>query len=247
MEIKITTAKINLAIVWLFLLFPFAAMADNRILHEANYQGEFKGFTIKMTRTLYELGGGRFLLKANATSILGYIEESEEFLWSEAAGIVPQNYRYKQSVFSIKHYRSIDYDWSNMVAHTKDKKDTKKLPLQEGILGPMSYQLKLQLDLVKGEQQLNYHFVNRNKVKNFEFSRSDEKYSGQEKVWTDNAILVKRTNEGDDRQTKLWFDVGGHFTLASLLQEDGGDSHAMVMESYTFYPPFDKTPFALIE
>lgn len=205
------------------------ASVANVLLHSAEYTGEYKSFDIEFTRKIEFLGDERYRIYSKARFFLGYIEETEDFLWREADQIIPLNYRYKQKVFGIGRKRSIDFDWDDMKAKSNDDGDEKMLTLEPGMLGPMSYQLKLQVDLLQGKKEFDYQFVNRTRIKHYDFAVSgyeDIQYKDQV---IKNAIKLTRENEGDDKTTTIWLTPDHRFTLASLEQKKEDDEHTIFL------------------
>ncbi len=223
---------------------PFA-IADTRVIHQAKYQGSYEGMNITMTRTLTHLGGTRYRLRSKTKNFIGSFEEQEEFLWLNDLSIRPVSYRYKQKLFGISRKRSIDYNWGNLTARYKYKNKKKTIKLHDGILGPMTYQLKIQTDLLQGKESFEYKFIKRGKIKTYQFKPVGTESIRADKYSIPNAKAIARSNEGKNRKTKIWFDNDDKYTLVSLKQTKGNDSHQIFLTS-SHYNPLDNTPLAIL-
>lgn len=244
---RLTHLKIDLliSIFWLSFLPTVFTPVQARTVHEAIYEAKYQGINIRMNRKLIDLGEGRFKLHANAKNFLGSIEEYEEFLWRENGDIIPQRYRYQQRIFGSTRNREIDFDWDASRATASVKGNTKMLPLEPGTLGPMSYQLKLQLDILRGERLLNYTFVDREKLKSYSFVTVATQPLEHKKYQIANALHLKRKDDSDRRQTNIWLDADDKYTLASLEQIKDKKTQRMFLTSSQFFPPLTDTPFEL--
>lgn len=235
---------IRLAFFCLVFLFTTSVVAKERLIEKSVYDGSYRGVNITMIRELYHVSDKHFRLQAKAKSFWGTINEEEEFYWSENGEIQPINYQYSQSVLGVKRIRSIAYNWQESKALSIDKKKQVSLSLEPGILGPMTYQLKLRLDLAAKKESLQYKFINRGAIKDYIFSPVHTLKIEHKNSTIENALYVKRTNERSDKQTNLWFDVDKHFVIASLEHIKKGKRHRLFISSTELYPPLSGTPYA---
>lgn len=213
----------------------------SKLLHQVKYQGKYEGMKITVTRTLTQLGGQRYRLSSKTKSFIGSFEEHEEFFWFNDQTIQPVAYRYKQRMFGISRKRSIDYNWENKTARYKYKGKNRTIPLSDGILGPMTYQLKFQIDLLQEQKTFDYRFIQRGKIKHYKFKRLGSEQITSKKRTITNAIAFVRDNEDKKRKTKIWFNQNDQYTLASLKQTKGKKSHQIFLTSSQYYP-LDNTP-----
>ncbi len=232
---------------WWWTVFSSAhASVAERVLHTTRYEGRYKSFDIAMTRSLVDLGDRRFAIRASANNLFASIEEYEEFIWQADHKIRPTKYRYRQRIFGIKKSRKIDFDWDTATALATDKKKTRTLSLQPGTLGPMTYQLQLQLDLISGQKALTYDFINRGRLKRYTFNRIEATSIGHTQYRVDRAILVRRVREGSSRKTDLWFNIDDDYTLAGLAHTNGDKTNTLFITADKKFPPFADTPYELI-
>jgi len=160
---------------------------------------------------------------------------------------MPLQYRYSQSIFGLRRKRKIDFDWQQGQATSTDKEKTKTIPISTGVLGPMSYQLKIQLDLINGKPVDEYHFVNRGKLKHYKFNALGMEQIDKTDITRGLALHIERISSKKDRSTSLWFDPENAFSVIMLSQEDKGDNYTLQLKKNHFYPPFDNTPFSKLD
>ncbi|MFL0810443.1 MAG: DUF3108 domain-containing protein [Agarilytica sp.] len=251
--IRHTSKRFALAV--LLLCFASASQASTpRTLQTAVYAADYEGWHIKMTRRLIDRGNGSFRLEAKASNFLGSITEREDFLWDADMGIQPISYHYTQKIFGIKKERKVRFDWKNGTAFSDNKGKKREISLSKGVLGPMTYQLKLQMDLIAQSNtevgiinhSFNYDFIGRGKLKEFRFKVLGVENIRQEKTRVTGALKMKRDNEGGKRQTTIWFDPANHYSIASIVQTKDDDRQSLFIVSNKFYPPFDESPLSVI-
>lgn len=229
----------------LALLLPSLAAADKsgRVVQRAEYGGKYEAFDVKMERRLVDLGGGKFLLEAKAKNFFASISETESFYWRDEQ-IIPIEYHYKQKIFGIKKTRSTMFDWEAGTALFRDGDETKKVSLSPRVLGPMTYQLRLQLDLIKAADKLEYQFIKRGRIKDYRFVRMENETLDRKNIGQ--ALLVRRKEDGGDKQTDVWFDVDRGYALAAIKHTDDGDTNSMYMEKDEKFPPLENTPYQML-
>lgn len=238
------TLYFRLIVLCTLMAFTSSANAEERLVEKSVYDGRYRGVKITMVRELHDLGNKRFRLQAKAKSFWGTINESEEFYWQEDQTIQPIAYQYNQSVLGVKRKRSIKYDWQEKIALSIDKKKEHHLKLENGTLGPMTYQLKLRLDLADGKDNLEYKFVNREAIKHYIFTPVETLRITHKGTQIENALYVKRINGSTNKQTNLWFDVDRNFTIASLEHIKKDKRHRLFIQSNELYQPLTNTPYA---
>ncbi|VUD67504.1 hypothetical protein TDB9533_03826 [Thalassocella blandensis] len=243
----VTTALSSLfASVLLFL--SAGVHAENKLIHQAQYDGEYKSIDIVMARKLWQVSPDQYVLETKAKNFLGSVIESEAFLWSPDKGIQPLQYHYEQKIFGVKKIRHIDFDWNKKQAVSQDKDKKVTLELAPGTLGPLSYQLQMQLDLIAkpkldADQSLDYHFISRNKLKHYVFALDTDLLAEKPEL-AKQATILKRSNESAKKTTRLWLNPHDHFTLLKLEQIKGKNTHTLSFDKGRYYQPLDGTPYA---
>ncbi len=230
------------------LIFPQQSEAKGeQLLHKATYEGSYKGLNISMTRTLTHISGERYKLETKTNNFFGKIVEYEEFLWTKTNNIYPLYYRYKQKVLGVSKKRSISYDWQTLTATSKSKKKTRTLPIQKGVLGPMTYQLMFQIDLLSntrgGSNTFDYQFVRRGVLKHYTFSPVGREKLNYKKKSIARASAFVRENENKKKKTKIWFDPDNRHTLSALQQTKDNKVHNLFLTSSQYFPAITNTPF----
>lgn len=238
----------GLLLCFCLLILSVPAWAKNDLLHEAQYEGEYKNINILMVRKLWKTADNEFLLETKAKNFMGSIVESESFYWSKETGIKPIQYRYKQKVFGIKRERGVKFDWNNNTAKSFDRDDEASHTLEEGILGPLTYQLQIQLDLLKQKsvkqgETYEYNFIDRNKLKNYVFAAQNS--INTKNVSEANHVLeLKRVNESKNKTTNLFLNAKDHFTMLKLEQIKKDKSHSLNFVKGNYYFPLAESPYA---
>lgn len=237
--------KLPFLSLFICLLLPIDGFGETqRTLHRAIYEGEYNNFSVSMTRTLISLGGDRYKLVSRTENFFGSISEQEEFWWTAQKSIRPIVYRYEQRIFGIKKSRSIKFDWNKLSAQSKYKKKKRKVPLSEGVLGPMTYQLMLQIDLLTGSEHFEYSFIKQGKLKKYTFRAKDIESIHYKDQKISKALNLTRENEGRKKKTSIWFDTEQHYTLSSLQQIKKNDRHMLFVTSSKYMYPLNDTPLA---
>lgn len=213
-------------------------------LHQAKYEGEYDNFNIEMTRTLVHLGGDRYKLETKTKNLFGSIKEKEVFLWPSQKIIQPISYRYEQNIFGIKKKRKVQFDWKTLTATSEHKKKKKTIGITKGVLGPMTYQLMLQVDLLSKSSQFEYSFIDRGKLKEYTFEVKGLESIQYKNKSISKAVKMTRKNEGSKKQTSIWFDTENYFTLSSIKQSKKNDVHILFVSSGNFYHPLSNTPLS---
>ncbi len=239
---RLFTPLINmtLTLALSFFLAQAAQAAQETLLHKAVYEGSYKGLDISMTRTLKHISGERYKLETRTDNFFGKIVEYEEFLWTESNKIYPLYYRYKQRVLGISKKRSISYDWQALTATSKYKKKKRTLPIHKGVLGPMTYQLMFQIDLIEATATppapFDYQFVRRGELKRYTFSQLDNEKLQYKKQSIAQASAFIRMDENKKKQTKIWFDPDNRYTLSALQQTKDKKVHNLFLTSSQYFP-----------
>ncbi|MFO7529786.1 MAG: DUF3108 domain-containing protein [Marinobacter sp.] len=208
-----------------FLLLPITAAArepapeliPSRVSYTATMD---KGLEINGTaiRSLTSQGNGIWLYRTDVDSFIGDIDESLILKW-ENGRVIPLRYRYRLSgVFIRDREQSIDFDWTQGIATGSYRDRGFQLPLKEGALDPLGYQLQLRQDIKAGEREMSYQVIDGNNYDEEKFAVIDE-----EQVSTngDTITLLKAEKvrgENARRQTLMWFDPQQDFLLSRLLQ-----------------------------
>lgn len=196
---------------------PAAELIPSRVSYTASMD---KGLEINGTavRSLTSQGNGIWLYRTDVDSFIADIDESLVLRW-ENGRVIPLRYRYRLSgVFIRDREQSVDFDWNKGVATGSYRDKGFELPLEEGALDPLGYQLQLRQDIKAGKREMSYQVIDGNDYDEEKFAVIDE-----EQVSTngDTITLLKAEKvrgENARRQTLMWFDPQQDFLLSRLLQ-----------------------------
>jgi hypothetical protein len=205
---------------------------------EVSYNASMeKGVTLSgdARRRLEERNDGTWIYRTDVDSFIADIDESLVFRW-ENGQVVPLRYRYSLSGFLIKNReQAIDFDWENRVATGHHRGDKFSLPLEEGALDPMGYQLQLRHDIKAGKRQMTYRVVDKGDYDTNRFAVIDEETLDRngESVATLKAEKVRDSDS--KRKTLMWFATDQDYLLVRLLQvEPDGSEYEITIDEAQF-------------
>lgn len=188
-------------------------------------------------RTLQQRDGGIWHYRTDVDSFIADIDESLIFRWEDGQ-VIPLRYRYSLSGFMIKDRKqAIDFDWDNLVAtgHHRGKKFS--LPLEEGALDPMGYQLQLRQDIKSGQRDMTYRVIDKGRYDTDRFAVIDEEIlnNNGEGVTT---LKAEKVRDSDSKRTTLmWFAPDQDYLLVRLLQiEPDGSEYEISIDEAKFRP-----------
>lgn len=207
------------------LLFPLVSAAQEApqelISSRVSYTASMdKGLEINGTaeRSLTSQNNGIWLYRTDVDSFIADIDESLILKW-ENGRVIPLRYRYHLSgVFIRDRKQSIDFDWDKGIATGSYRDNSFEIPLKEGALDPLGFQLQLRQDIKAGKREMSYQVIDGGDYDEEKFAVIDE-----ERVSTngDTITLLKAEKvrgENARRQTLMWFDPRQDFLLSRLLQ-----------------------------
>lgn len=199
-----------------------AEQATDLVPFKANYTATMeKGIELSGTgtRSLTDQGNGVWLYRTDVKSFIANIDESLVLKW-ENGRVVPLRYRYKLSGLFIRDRKqSIDFDWAAGTASGEYKGKSFKLPLEEGTLDPLGYQLQLRQDIKAGERDMTYQVIDGGEYDKTHFAvLTKEPETASIDLLRGTLKAEKVRKEGSKRQTLMWFDPDREFILVRLLQ-----------------------------
>ena len=195
-------------------------------LFKANYQADIKGFRVKASRELQNKANGQQALIFKATSMIASLEESTLFSWEDNR-IKPLKYDYLQNVIGKKEDRHIDFDHNQKRISAHYRGSEISIPYSPLLLDTLSYQLQLQQDLLKGEEELSYSIIRRDKTKLNHFKRELEETVNTE-LGKLRTIKVSLAHDTDKRETYIWFAVDWDYMLVRFEQYEKGKKEFVI-------------------
>ncbi|SDJ76331.1 Protein of unknown function [Ferrimonas sediminum] len=149
--------------------------------------------------------------------------------------LMPSKYRMKRSGTGPDFHASISFDWQLQRIDAQYRDERKQLPWSQPRFDPLSYQLQLRLDVARGDTDMLYPIVYKNKERDYRY-----KVVGKETLrlpfgTLDTIKVARDRGEGSSRQTYLWLALDHHHVLAKLIQYKDGDVQAELrLERLTF-------------
>lgn len=207
---------------------------------EVSYNASMeKGITLSgdARRRLQQRDDGTWVYRTDVNSFIADIDESLVFRW-ENERVVPLRYRYSLSGFLIKdREQAIDFDWENRVATGHYRGDKFSLPLEDGALDPMGYQLQLRRDIKAGQREMTYRVIDKGDYDTDRFAVIDEETltdDGEGKA----TLKAEKVRDSDSkRKTLMWFATDQDYLLVRLLQvEPDGSEYELSIDEAHFSP-----------
>lgn len=198
-----------------------------------------KGVAIdgQATRVLQQQSDGLWSYRFNVDSFIADIEESVLFRWT-GTQVQPLRYRYKLSgVFIRDRTRAIDFDWENGIARGDHEGRTFSLPLQEGSLDPLGYQLQLHQDVRAGMTAMTYHVIDKGRFDEDQFSVIGEETLTTRLGEARTVKVEKVRSEASKRETLMWFAPEWDHMMVRLTQkEPDGTTYEIHIENTNLIP-----------
>ncbi|SFM49657.1 DUF3108 domain-containing protein [Marinobacter zhejiangensis] len=205
------------------------------IPYTASFRASFdKGVAIdgKATRVLQRQEDGLWSYRFNVDSFIADIEERVIFRW-DGQQIQPLRYRYRLSgVFIRDRTRAIDFDWTNGVARGDHEGRTFNLPLREGSLDPLGYQLQLHQDIRAGLTEMTYQVIDKGRFDEDHFAVIGEETLSTRLGEARTVKVEKVRSEGSKRETLMWFAPEWDHMMVRLTQrEPDGTTYEIHIEN----------------
>ena len=199
--------------------------------YRVEYTARYNGLPITLARTFSPHDGG-YRIATEASNFLGSITEEETFAAPAAGNLDPIRYRYRRSIFGNKRREETVFDHRNRRITNTYKKETVDLPYAGNVLGPLSYQIQMQLDLLAGTREFSYPVVTRGRIKDYLYRITREETIDTPLGKIDTLVL-ERVRDDDERETYLWLAEKFQYLPVKLLQREDGESYEMLIQSYT--------------
>jgi hypothetical protein len=207
---------------------PFTAVYDS-----VWYPLSLKG-TASRTLQIKTPNQGAFFFEGK---IMGAtLQESASLQWKGCLPVPLSFSRVKKHIFSDKIVDQQTFNWQTKEVSVLHKENTAKLAITEGAFDPLSYQLALRCDLKQGKAYFEYSVVRKTKLKRYSF-----KVVGEERISTPlgelAAVKVERSSdEGNNKQTTLWFSKEHDYMLVKLEQKEANANHyVFTIRQLTFH------------
>jgi hypothetical protein len=207
---------------------------------EVSYNASMeKGVTLSgdARRRLEQREDGTWVYRTDVDSFIADIDESLVFRWEDGR-VIPLRYRYSLSGFLIKDRKqAIDFDWKNRIASGHHRGDKFSLPLEDGALDPMGFQLQLRHDIKAGKREMTYRVIDKGDYDTDRFAVIDEETlnnSGENLA----TVKAEKVRDSDSkRKTLMWFATDKDYLMVRLLQvEPDGSEYELTVDEAQFKP-----------
>ena len=231
-------ASLRYLLIAPFLLGAAALHAEvSPIPFQAHYQVQVDGFNVgKLDRSLRHADDGSFVLESAlyTTGLAAFFKKdrtTERSIWQLDHGhIVPMEYRFSHQGRGKDVVEALHFDWDqHRVTSLRDGKET-EVPITDGTLDKMNYQIRLRSDLAAGKKDIDYTVADRGDIRTYRF-----RVLGEEQLDTKlgklRTLKVERLSNNEKRKTVMWHAVDRDYLIVRLEQDDGSHTFASYITS----------------
>ncbi|MCG8428069.1 MAG: DUF3108 domain-containing protein [Chromatiales bacterium] len=203
----------------------------------ATYSGKYNLFTLTAERKLTRDDQGLYSYQQESKSFLGSILEKSQFRLGNDNRLIPHHYLYRFNILGKNKVYEIAFDWQKNEALYSKNGNSRVIPIQPGVFDPLSYQLQLQRDLLKGKTELHYPVLKRGKLKEYRFEKIASEtipFKGAES----DTIKLKKEPSSQKRNTVIWLSPDDLYQIAQLEHTEKGQTNRLSLESTEITPEF---------
>ena len=201
---------------------------------DKEYKMTLSGISVTAHRSLQKLDDGNYLFQLKAKNLLSRYEEKSLFKVDDSGQMYPLEHSVKSRVLGISRKEITTFDWANALA-TYTKKDTvRTAEIQPGYLDRVLYQLLVSEDLNAGAKELAYDFIDRGRLKTYEFEIVAEETIELRNTEV-TAVRINRINQRNkDKETHIWFAPDREYELIKIshIDKDGSDYHLELKDDF---------------
>ncbi len=191
------------------------------------YKTKLLGFNILVTSKLSKVEGNNYQLLFRFNSMLGYITETSEIRWdAKQATVVPQHYVYKRRGLGKNRDADLKFDWSKKTVVNNVEKTSWTMDIKQKVQDKLSYQLQLQQDLIRNQENPSYQIADGGRLKDYQFFKIGEEILDTP-LGKVNTIKVERSRKYDKRKTYMWLAKDWGYLLVRLQQEEKGEAYTL--------------------
>jgi hypothetical protein len=216
------------AILLTFTLNSFASYcyAQNTPLLEyvAQYEASANGLAATATRSLSKIDESSYRLSNSleasiAGQALANLEQASEFI-IDGKLVVPLNYSYQISGVSRASH-AIFFNWDAEVALSTEGDESWQLPLKEGVMDQLSYQVAIRQALIDNtEEETNFLFevVDGDAIQMQEYRLIGEEIISTPLGELSTLKLERDRSASDERVTEIWLAIEWNFLITRIEQ-----------------------------
>ncbi len=191
---------------------------------EVSYQARLMGTKLTATSTLQPIEDGQFEYHYNTSSILGKATEMSRYALADTTTLIPLFYRYKLSAMGVKRRINLAFDWQTGSVTDRAAKPQWSLELPPGALDPLSMQLQLRNDVMRGKTDLTYQVTRNGRIKEYHYLVETQEIT-ETLIGPLRTVRVRRDRGDDsDKHTVIWLAVDWSYLIAKIQdgKVDGG-------------------------
>ena len=211
-----------------FTLNSFASYccAQNTPLLEyvAQYEASANGLAATATRSLSKIDESSYRLSNSleasiAGQALANLEQASEFI-IDGKRVAPLNYSYQLSGVSRANH-AIFFNWDAEVALSTEGDESWQLPLKEGVMDQLSYQVAIRQALIDNtEEETNFLFevVDGDAIQMQEYRLVGEEIISTPLGELSTLKLERDRSASDERVTEIWLAIEWNFLITRIEQ-----------------------------
>ncbi|SFR41117.1 Protein of unknown function [Marinobacter daqiaonensis] len=192
-----------------------------------------KGISINgsATLSLTHQEDGTWLYRFDVESFIADIDESLTLRWQDGR-VQPLEYRYAlEGLMVSNRSRAMNFNWPAGTVNGSYNGDTFTMPLEEGALDPLGFQLQLRQDLKAGKESMSYPVADDGDYDHDRFTVVDSEPLKTEFGILETIKVEKVRGEGSKRETLLWFAPELDYLLVRLVQvEPDGSRYEVTLD-----------------
>lgn len=228
---RLSALRSVLLTIVIYLASSAALAEDWPAPFEQTFKSSYSGIPVTTERSLTALEDGTYQFRVYSKNFLARYDEKSIFQLDPKGDIQPLEHSVKSRVFGVSRSETTDFDWETMEATYTKSGETKVTAIEHGMLDRVLYQLLLPEDLADGNTQPAYDFVDRGRLKTYEFEVLAEETieTKEEEI---NALKLRRITDKEGRETLVWFASEHDYQLVKIshTEDDGGDYHMVLSD-----------------
>lgn len=223
--VTVPFAQLPASLVSLFLLLSLISTTQAQPAEfQARYEADAYGITAEAERSLTKIGDNRYRLRNKIEAgmlgnTLAELDESSEFDWQEGR-VIPKSYSYIQSGIS-QSIEQIQFDWEYETALSIEDDESWPIPLEEGVIDKLSYQLQIREYLNStDETEFRFQVIDSDEIESHLYGVVAEEIFETE-LGRLNTVKIERVRDPSDaRTTTIWLASDWEYLLVGLVQTD---------------------------
>ena len=206
--------------------FASHCYAQNTPLLEyvAQYEASANGLAATATRSLSKIDESSYRLSNSleasiAGQALANLEQASEFI-IDGKRVVPLNYSYQLSGVSRASH-AIFFNWNAEVALSTEGDESWQLPLKEGVMDQLSYQVAIRqalIDNTEDETSFSFEIIDGDAIEIQEYRLVGEEITSTPLGELSTLKLEQVREASDERVTEIWLALEWDFLLTRIEQ-----------------------------